>query len=87
MLNIPATGAPIKEAMPSQRTTSPKDEFSNSVPSKLAIITDRRVVKTAEMINNELKKINYFWNHYIFDTSEPNACPNILFDKCISNEN
>ena len=47
--------------MPSQRTTSPNDEFSSSVPSKLAIITDRRVVKTAEMINIELKT-----NHELF---------------------
>ena len=45
--------------MPSQSTTSPNDEFSSSVPSKLAMITDRRVVKTAEKIINEL---NFFSN-------------------------
>ena len=40
----------MKEAIPSHKTMIPKDEFNFSSPSRFAIITERRVVNTAENI-------------------------------------
>ena len=60
---LPAMGAPMKDAIPWQSTTRPKEEVSFSVPRRSATITGLRVVNTA-VRNYTLTKILNWTNKH-----------------------